>query len=399
MSLAHSTILSATTALAISACLASGAAWAQAAAGDFVGSAKCAGCHQAAYKTWQESNHSKMVRPLKEGLLKDALDNWARDARGQAGPSKGNIDGKPYALDDVVYVIGSKWKQRYLVKNAATGNHQFLDKQWNRGSGLWENYGQKNDWETQCSTCHATGVRITAYDPKNTAAMKVSMSEHNTGCEACHGPGAKHVAARGRGGQIFNPRKATKAEADKACGYCHLRGENDNWLTAQGNHSEHLPHPVLGDTFKAGQDDWTQWYAGKVLLPGIQPEDSIKVNHPNTDLNNAFFIDDEAQKSGYFEARKHHQQYQEYLQSKHAKQGLLGCSDCHSPHSVKGNTLKANETCKGCHDAKMDYKVLMPGTAQTAGGLFIRSHAFNPNPRKGGLTGDMLPPPVYAYPK
>jgi hypothetical protein len=370
----------------------------RATANDFVGSEKCAGCHQEAYKTWKDSYHAKMVRPVKEGLLKDAKDNWSKDAKGQAGPTKGNIDGKPRSLDDVVYVVGSKWKQRFLVKNPATGNHQFMDKQWNRGNRTWENYGQKNDWETQCATCHATGYRITAYDPKNTAAMKVSMSEHNTGCESCHGPGGKHAAAGGNAA-IFNPAKASKAEADKACGYCHLRGENDNWLTAQGNHSEHLPHPVMGDSFKAGQDDWTQWYPGKVLLPGIQPEDSIKVNHPKTDLDNAFFIDDQAQKAGYFEARKHHQQYQEYLQSKHSKQGLLGCSDCHSAHSVKGKTINPGETCKGCHDAKMDYKAMMPGLGQTAGGLFVRSHAFNPNPRKGGLTADMLPAPVYAYPK
>ena len=183
------------------------------------------------------------------------------------------------------------------------------------------------------------------------------------------------------------------------CGYCHIRAENDQWLTAQGNHSEHMPHPVMGQSFKAGQDDWTKWYPDKLLLPGVQPEDPINKNYPNTDLNNAFFIDEAAQKSGYFEARKHHQEYQEHLQSKHAKAGLLGCADCHSPHSVKGQVKVAGDSCKSCHGASMDYKKMMPGTAQTAGGFFVRSHAFNPNPRQGGPTADMLPPPVYAYPK
>ena len=368
------------------------------ASNEFVGSAKCSGCHQEAYKSWNDSYHAKMVRPVKEGLLKDAQDNWVKDSKGQAGPTKGNIDGKAYRLEDVIYVIGSKWKQRFLVKNPQTGNHQFLDKQWNRQSKGWEGYGQKNDWETQCSTCHATGFRITAYDPKNTAAMKVSMSEHNTGCEACHGPGSAHVASLQKA-DIFNPKNASKAEADKVCGYCHIRTENNLWLTAQGNHSEFMPHPVMGESYKAGQDDWTKWYPEKLLLPGVQPDDPISKNYPNTDLNNAFFIDDAAQKSGYFEARKHHQQYQEHLQSKHAKAGLLGCNDCHSSHAVKGKTINAVEMCKGCHGAAMDYKTVMPGTAQTAGGLFIRSHAFNPNARKGGPTADTLPPPVYAYPK
>ena len=365
----------------------------------FVGSEKCGTCHVDEYKTWKDTYHNKMVRATRDGLLKDARDNWAKDSKGNAGPTKANISGAPAKLEDVDLVIGSKWKQRYLVKNPATGNHQFLDKQWNRGNNTWEPYGQKNDWETQCTTCHATGYRITAYDPANTKAMKVSMTEHNTGCEACHGPGSTHAASHKKA-DIFNPKNATKAEADKVCGYCHLRGENDQWLTAQGNHSEQLPHPVLGDTYKAGQDDWTKWYPSKVLLPGIQPDDPINKNYPNTDLNNAFTIDEAAQKSGYFEALKHHQQYQEHLQSKHTKSGLLSCIDCHSSHTVKGKTINAGETCKGCHGAAMDYKKMMPGLGQTAGGLMIRSHTFNPNPRPPrGITADQLPPPVYAYPK
>ena len=130
-------------------------------ASEFVGSEKCGTCHAAEFKTWKDSYHSKMVRTPQDGLLKDALDNWTKDSKGNAGPTKGNIDGKTYTLADVQLVVGSKWKQRYLVKNPATGNHQFLDKQWNRYSNAWEGYGQKNDWETQCSTCHATGYRIT----------------------------------------------------------------------------------------------------------------------------------------------------------------------------------------------------------------------------------------------
>jgi hypothetical protein len=364
----------------------------------FVGSDKCGGCHANEYATWKDTYHNKMVRTPREALLKDALDNWAKDSKGNAGPTKANISGTPAKLEDVVYVIGSKWKQRYLVKNPATGNHQFLDKQWNAYTKLWEPYGQKNDWETQCATCHATGYRITSYDPANTATMKTQMSEHNTGCEACHGPGSSHVSTRNKA-DIFNPKNASKAEANKVCGYCHIRAENDQWKTAQGNHSEHLPHPVLGRSFEAGRDDWTKWYPDKVLIPGVDPNDPISKNYPGTDLNNAFFIDEAAQKSGYFEGRKHHQEYQEFLQSKHAKSGILGCSDCHSAHAVKGKTINTRETCTGCHGDKYPVAKYMPGLSQTAGSLFIPSHTFNPNPRTGGATSADLKPPVYAYPQ
>ena len=101
---------------------------------EFVGSAACQQCHEDEYKTWQATYHNKMVRTAREGLLKDVVDNWAKDAKGNDGPTKANITGASAKLDDVQFVIGSKWKQRFLVKNPTTGNHQFLDKQWNRGT-------------------------------------------------------------------------------------------------------------------------------------------------------------------------------------------------------------------------------------------------------------------------
>ena len=182
----------------------------QASGKSFLGSEKCDGCHTADLASWKDTYHSKMVRTPREGLLKDALDNWARDSKGNAGPTTANITGTPARLDDVVYVVGSKWKQRYLVKNSATGSHQFLDKQWNSYTKLWEPYGQKGDWETQCSTCHAGGYQITANDPGNNAMMKTQRSEHIAGCEACHGPGSPHISTRCKA-DIHEPANATKA--------------------------------------------------------------------------------------------------------------------------------------------------------------------------------------------
>jgi len=368
------------------------------AADQFVGSEKCGTCHAKEFATWKDTYHAKMVRPTKEGLLKDAADAWAKDSKGNAGPTTGNIDKKAYALADVQMVVGSKWKQRYLVKNPVTGNHQFLNKQWNSYTKLWEGYGNDNDWETNCTTCHTTGFKVTSYDPAKPEAQKQTFAEKNIGCEACHGPGGTHVAS-GKKADIFNPKNATKAEADKVCGYCHIRVENYQFQTAQKRPREDLPAPVIGQSYRAGKDDWTKWYPDKVLLVGIQPEDPINKAYPKTDLNDAFFIDDAAQKSGYYEARKHHQEYQEYLQSKHAKSGLLGCADCHSVHSVGGKTVKAVETCAGCHGAKYDARAMMPGLGRTAGDLYIRSHTFNPAPRKGGATSSDLKDPVYAYPQ
>ncbi len=42
----------------------------------FVGSQTCGACHQDAMAGWKQTYHSKMVRTTREGLLKDAYDNW-----------------------------------------------------------------------------------------------------------------------------------------------------------------------------------------------------------------------------------------------------------------------------------------------------------------------------------
>lgn len=366
----------------------------------FVGSDKCGSCHVDEYKTWKSSLHAKMIRTPREALLKDAGDNWAKDAKGNAGPTKGNIDGKAATMNDIVYVVGSHWKQRYLVKNPATGNLQFMDKQWNTVHKQWEPYGQKNDWETQCATCHATGYRLTSYDPKNPATQKVAMSEHNTGCESCHGPGSDHAANLGKR-PMFNPAKASKEQSSLVCGYCHVRKENYNFKTAQDHPREDQPHPVVGESYKAGQDDWRTWYPDKMLIPGVLPGQPVSKNYPNTDLNNAFFTDDKSQKWGSHDGRKHHQEYQDYVQSSHYKNNLLSCSDCHSPHAVKGKAaIEPMKTCAGCHGNTYDPNKIMPGLASTAQNLFVRSHTFNKNQdRQGGPTKTGMGEPAYYYPR
>ena len=54
----------------------------------------------------------------------------------------------------------------------------------------WTRPGQS--WNAMCSDCHSTAVRK-RYDPE-TDAYQTTWSEIMVGCEACHGPGSRHVA-------------------------------------------------------------------------------------------------------------------------------------------------------------------------------------------------------------
>lgn len=366
----------------------------------FVGSEECRTCHKPEYRTWKDSWHAKMVRPAAQAMLKDASDSWAKDAKGNAGPTKANISGTAAKKEDVVMVVGARWKQRYLVVNPQSGGHQFLDKQWNTLHKQWEPYGQKNTWEGQCATCHVTGYKVLAINESTRAVTKWEYTEKGIGCEACHGPGSRHVASEKRQ-DIFNPGRASHAEASKVCGYCHIRAENYNFKTPEGNPAEQLPHPEIGKSYRAGFDDWTAWYPDKALIPSVHDDDPVAKNYPNTDLNNAFWLDDQFAKSKLADARKHHEQYQEHLQTKHAKANVAGCSSCHSSHGYENPAKKpivARESCSTCHKETMDVDKLMPGTASTAQNLFVRTHTFNPNQaRKTGPTIPAnAPEPAYV---
>jgi len=386
-------------ALAISGCIAGSAVFSGAAQGKkvvgnkgYVGSAACRKCHAAEYDSWKLTFHSKMVRPRDEGILKDAVEKWSSDGF-NPGPTVGNASGKKFLILDVRYVIGSNWKQRYLVKDEATGGYQFLNKQFNRMSGKWENYGNKNDWDTTCATCHTTGYRLTTYDPANPKAQKADWVELNNGCENCHGPGARHVKSRDKK-DIWNFAGKAKAEQSRVCGYCHIRLENEKFKSAQGNNREDFPAPKVGDSFKPS-DDWRAWYPNEVIIPCVQLSHSFDADYKG-DLKGMFIVDDISKANGVYEEGKHHEEYQGFIQSKHYKVGDMSCLDCHSAHAGKGKPMKDPTTaCVRCHDSSYTYTKYMPGTGKTADNLFVRSHTFIKNQTRPNLPTDVGVPEYY----
>jgi len=353
----------------------------------FVGSETCKGCHLVEYKSWSDSLHSKMMRKKEDGILKDVVAKW-----NDGGPTKGNVTGRAAKLDDVQYVVGSYWKQRFLIKNEQTGGWQFMDKQFNRMSGKWEGYGQKNDWDTQCATCHTTGYKVTKVEESTGKVLEATMVEHNVGCEACHGPGGTHANSKNKK-DIFGFKNASHDQQSMVCGYCHIRVDNHKYKTRQGNDSEHVPHPKAGESFKAGQDDWRKWYPEQLTAPGVHAEDPLDKEYTG-DLKGMWLLDEQSKKYGFYDANKHHQQYQEFLQSKHYKQDLMNCASCHSAHASAGKPMiKPRETCKQCHQDDLgNVNKYMPATGKTAGDLFVRSHTFNKNQsRKGGAVASGTP--------
>lgn len=363
------------------AALAGGAGGAEAkaaAAKGYVGSRTCGTCHAVEYRSWKESLHSRIVQPREQGLLREAADRWATDGV-TPGPTTGNVTGKRFALQDVRYVIGSRWKQRYLVADDSTGGLQFLDKEYNRTTGRWEPYGNRNDWAMTCGGCHTTGYRLTKYDPAHPEKARAEWSEPGVACEMCHGPGARHARSRAKK-DIWNFVGKTPFEQSRVCGYCHVRLENRRFLTPQGNGREDLPAPTVGDTYRPW-DDWTKWYPEQVVLPGVHPSERFDGAYGG-EMQGMFRVDAFAKQNGIYEEARHHQQYQGFIQSAHYASGKVSCITCHAPHAGRGRLRRVpQDSCGVCHDDDRSPDTHMPNTGVESDNLYVRTHTFARHPR------------------
>lgn len=289
---------------------------------DYVGSDVCRNCHLEHYDAWKRTLHSRMLqdaRANKDVLITDINPDIIKaDLKKIESKLKVPID-EFYIpkIDEIQYTIGSQWKQRYLVEKE--GSLFIAPTQFNAETGRWVNYHehdwQKRPWLKKCGGCHATGVDL----EQNT------FVEPGVGCESCHGPGSHHAALPRtelfeKRATIINPAKLTAGIAVQICGSCHNRGKSTK---------------VEGSSWPVG------YRPGKALT---------------TYYESTSFADGDTKHVYANEFSKgHHQQYIDWKQSVHYKEGVT-CLSCHFVHQlgnpvVRGQTRErsGDNTCLGCH--------------------------------------------------
>ena len=133
-----------------------------------------------------------------------------------------------FKKEDVAFIYGTKWKQRYFTKR---GDDYFVfPAQWDVQAKTWRRYYVEpgTDWWAEhypadqmqrptgplCDGCHSVN-----YDIKTK-----TVTEWNVGCEKCHGAGSLHVQYP-VAATIVNPAKLQGERADDVCLQCHSQGQ------------------------------------------------------------------------------------------------------------------------------------------------------------------------------
>lgn len=305
----------------------------------FVGDQTCQSCHEGEVAAWQGSHHDYAMKEAGPASVLGDFGDVTFTHRGDTyrffqrdslymveapGP-----DGEQ-ALYRITHTFGWEPLQQYLV-DFGKGKLQALNIAWDTERKQWFALNPEEDiahgdwlhwtggamnWNTMCADCHSTNLQqnyIAEADSFHTTWASINVS-----CEACHGPGRKHV-------EFVQSEEASQATIERIrqdlrltggtsqirqinqCAQCHaLREELTGTYDHTGEFSDHFG----------------------LMLP-----------HPES-----YFADGQIKEEVYV--------YGSFLQSKMFQNGVK-CSDCHDPHSLE---LKANVTdnslCMQCHEPR-----------------------------------------------
>jgi Flp pilus assembly protein TadD/cytochrome c553 len=331
----------------------------------YVSAQVCATCHASESYAWQGSHHAQAMQPaMPATVLGDFADaevkHFGVTTRFFRTGDKFMVrtdgpDGTP--LDyEIAYTFGVFPLQQYLIRFPG-GRVQALGIAWDsrpkdQGGQHWYPLypdqkllpgdplhwtGRDQTWNYQCADCHSTGLRK-SYD-LGTNTYDTVWASMDVSCEACHGPGSRHVAwakdpvagkvlsDADRMG-LINWLKATDTGAWEM-----------NAETGIAKRSEPLISTEL-DTCAACHS------RRKVIVENPAPGAPFLDGYLPAYLEAGRYSADGQIDSEVFE-------YGSFIQSRMHHAGVT-CSNCHEPHGQKLRG-EGNAVCAQCHlPAKFD---------------------------------------------
>ena len=283
----------------------------------FVGSSKCIECHEDKHKNWSHSKHPKMIQDIKKDpsvVIADFL-KLPKDAN--------------FVLDDATYTVGSKFKQRFMIRKDINGTEDYIlgNYQWNIQTQKWQKFKPWKYWykdayphaneslptSRACDGCHFTGFMSTQ-----------KRVETGIACESCHGPASKHVDEPKS--KLYLASLGDPQRQNEVCLQCHMR-----------NRDIRLKDHNMSEIYGEARDYPFGYEAGRSLAKYKLP---------------APFVEGIETKEFYANGvgKKNRTQGNEFVHSIKAKHGIT-CINCHNPHTLEPTAEKnnGNDLCMSCH--------------------------------------------------
>ena len=339
----------------------------------FVGAETCAGCHATEAKDWQGSQHAKAMQHATQQTVLGDFNNAKFNYHGMVstffkrdGKYFVNTDGADGKLADfeIRYAFGLEPLQQYLIE-FPDGRLQALTIAWDtrpkaEGGTRWYHLNaaekidfkdelhwtrQNQNWNWMCADCHTTKLDRNFNVASNTYAT--TFAEMNVSCEACHGPGAKHVAwAKGskKGSGVISGTTSNVSEItpdpflNNGLVVALDERKGVTWLAdhATGNAVRNKP---LSSQRELGM--CAQCHSRRApQTKGMNHDGGLLNSHEIALLTNALYFPDGQQDDEVYNVGS-------FMQSKMYAKGVT-CSDCHNPHTSKLR-LPGNTVCAQCH--------------------------------------------------
>jgi len=333
--------------------------------GKYVGAQVCAECHAEEYAAWKSSQHAAAMQHADEQTVRGNFNNahfsyanitstfFKRDEKFFV-----NTDGPDGKLQDypIKYTFGVGPLQQYLIE-FPDGRIQPLAIAWDsrtKGAGgqRWFHLypkerithgdelhwtGPAQNWNFMCADCHSTELRKN-YDAASNR-FNTQWTEINVACEACHGPGSRHLGwARSK---IPLSPPLSKGEISSMGLSAHLderRGVTWSPIAASGNAARSRPRASEREIEVCAQCHARR---GQIAEGYAAGKPFLDYYRPAFLTSRLYYADGQQRDEVYI--------WGSFLQSKMYAKGVT-CSDCHDPHSGKLRA-EGNQVCATCHQA------------------------------------------------
>ncbi len=322
---------------------------------EYVGGAVCAECHPSQAEAWDGSHHDLAMQVATPETVLGDFDGATFEHGGVTSTFSRDgdrfvvrTDGRDGELADfeIAYTFGVDPLQQYLI-GFPDGRVQALGIAWDsrpadQGGQRWyplypdERLGPddplhwtslQQNWNHMCAECHSTRLRK-GYDEARDR-FDTTWSEIDVSCEACHGPGSRHVESARAG-----------ATGDGVEALPVAFGEATRWSFAPG---AAIAHAVDANASSSEIETCGRCHARRAQLVEADPStDPLLASHRTSLIErDLYHVDGQILDEVYV--------YGSFRQSRMHEAGVR-CRDCHDPHSLEPVAEGGSDAvCGSCH--------------------------------------------------